>query len=48
MTFLYQMDFGDLAEVQMGYPFRSRLEHDPQGDIAVIQMKDIDSAFGAL
>ncbi len=28
----------------MGYPFRSRLEHDPQGDVAVIQMKDIDDA----
>lgn len=26
----------------MGYPFRSRLEHDPEGDVAVIQMKDID------
>lgn len=26
----------------MGYPFRSRLEHDPLGDVAVIQMKDID------
>ncbi len=36
------MNLGDLAEVQMGYPFRSRLEHDPQGDVAVIQMKDID------
>ncbi len=35
---------GDLADVQMGYPFRSRLEHDPQGDVAVIQMKDIDDA----
>lgn len=32
----------ELAEVQMGYPFRSRIEHDPQGDVAVIQMKDID------
>lgn len=32
----------DLAEVQMGYPFRSRLEHDPEGNVAVIQMKDID------
>jgi hypothetical protein len=31
-----------LADVQMGYPFRSRLEHDPRGDVAVIQMKDID------
>ena len=33
-----------LADVQMGYPFRSRVEHDPQGDVAVIQMKDIDDA----
>lgn len=38
------MNLGELAEVQMGYPFRSRLEHDPQGDVAVIQMKDIDEA----
>jgi len=38
------MSLGELAEVRMGYPFRSRLEHDPQGDIAVIQMKDIDDA----
>lgn len=38
------MTLSDLAEVQMGYPFRSRLEHDPEGDIAVIQMKDIDDA----
>ncbi len=36
------MSLGKLAEIQMGYPFRSRLEHDPQGDVAVIQMKDID------
>ena len=38
------MHLGEIADVQMGYPFRSRLEHDPQGDIAVIQMKDIDEA----
>jgi hypothetical protein len=38
------MKLGDLAEVQMGYPFRSRLEHDPAGDVAVVQMKDIDDA----
>ena len=38
------MILGQLADVQMGYPFRSRLEHDPQGDVAVIQMKDIDDA----
>lgn len=33
-----------IADVRMGYPFRSRLEHDPYGDVAVIQMKDIDDA----
>ncbi len=38
------MRLDDLADIQMGYPFRSRLEHDPQGDVAVIQMKDIDDA----
>lgn len=38
------MNLGDLADVQMGYPFRSRLEHDPRGNVAVIQMKDIDDA----
>jgi hypothetical protein len=38
------MNLGELTDVQMGYPFRSRLEHDPRGDIAVIQMKDIDDA----
>jgi len=38
------MRLGELAEVQMGYPFRARLEHDPQGDVAVVQMKDIDDA----
>lgn len=35
---------GDLAEIQMGYPFRSRLKPDPHGDVIVIQMKDIDDA----
>lgn len=28
----------------MGFPFRSRLEHDAAGAIAVVQMKDIDDA----
>lgn len=32
----------DIAEVRMGYSFRSRLETDAEGDVAVIQMKDID------
>jgi hypothetical protein len=43
-AFLQKMNLGELAEVQMGYPFRSRLEHDPEGDVTVIQMKDIDDA----
>ncbi len=38
------MELERLAEIQMGYPFRSRLEHDPRGNVAVIQMKDIDDA----
>lgn len=36
------MRLDSLAEVQMGYPFRSRVEHDPRGNVSVIQMKDID------
>lgn len=38
------MKLGEIADVRMGYPFRSRLEHDPQGNVIVIQMKDIDDA----
>ncbi|SPD63248.1 conserved protein of unknown function [Cupriavidus taiwanensis] len=34
----------DLAEVRMGYSFRSRLEPLLAGDVSVIQMKDIDDA----
>ena len=30
-----------IASVQMGYPFRSRLERDNKGNASVIQMKDI-------
>ncbi|MBI5901590.1 MAG: restriction endonuclease subunit S [Rhodocyclales bacterium] len=35
---------GQLANIRMGYPFRSRLEHEVMGAIAVVQMKDIDDA----
>lgn len=38
------MNLDELAEVQMGYPFRSRIEHNPNGDVTVIQMRDIDDA----
>lgn len=33
-----------ISEVRMGYSFRSRLEVDAEGDVAVIQMKDIDES----
>lgn len=35
---------GQVASIRMGYPFRSRLEHDPNGSTAVVQMKDVDEA----
>ncbi len=35
---------GQVASIRMGYPFRSRLEHDATGSLAVVQMKDIDDA----
>lgn len=35
---------GQVASIRMGYPFRSRLEHDETGATAVVQMKDIDDA----
>lgn len=37
-------NLGQVANVRMGYPFRSRLEHDPKGSVAVLQMKDIDES----
>ncbi|PKL96185.1 MAG: restriction endonuclease subunit S [Gammaproteobacteria bacterium HGW-Gammaproteobacteria-8] len=36
------MNLAALADIRMGYPFRSRIEHDPRGDVAVIQMKDME------
>lgn len=32
----------EIASIRMGFPFRSRLEHDAAGAVAVVQMKDID------
>ena len=37
------MRLREIADVRMGYPFRSRVKHDPQGNVAVLQMKDIDA-----
>jgi hypothetical protein len=36
----------DIAKVRLGIAFRSRLEHDPFGDVAILQMKDIDESAG--
>ncbi len=38
------MPLTKIAEIRMGYSFRSRLEVDAEGDVAVIQMKDIDDS----
>ena len=31
----------DVADVRSGYTFRGALEHDPAGDIRVLQIKDL-------
>lgn len=33
----------EIAVIRTGYPFRAKVERDPKGTIAVIQMKDIDA-----
>lgn len=40
------MPLEQIANVRMGYPFRSRLEPVPDGDVAVIQMTDMDESIG--
>lgn len=35
------VDLKQIASVQMGFPFRSRLDSDNKGNVSVIQMKDI-------
>lgn len=41
---LPHMQLSQIADVRMGYPFRSRVERDPNGDVAVVQMKDISDS----
>jgi hypothetical protein len=36
----------DVANVRMGYPFRSRVETAPSGGCLLVQMKDVDVAGG--
>ena len=35
---------GDLAEIRLGISFRERVRHDPDGNVAILQMKDVDEA----
>ena len=35
----------DLAEIRSGYQFREKVEHDPDGFVPVIQIKDLTSDF---
>lgn len=41
MMGVVKVQLRQIASVQMGYSFRSRLEADAAGDVAVIQMKDL-------
>lgn len=36
----------ELAQVQAGYPFRTTVEEAPDGDVRVIQMKDVSPELG--
>jgi hypothetical protein len=37
---------GDCATLHAGYPFRGPVEHSSAGDVAVVQMKDLDQELG--
>lgn len=37
-----QVKLKEIALIRTGYPFRGRIERDPEGAISVIQMKDLD------
>ena len=36
------MRLKEFAEILSGYPFRSRIEYTPDGDVSVIQIGDLD------
>lgn len=36
------MRLSEFAKIQSGYPFRSRMEYTPDGDVSVIQIGDLD------
>lgn len=39
-----QARLADIAEVRTGFPFRGKVQNDPSGTLAVVQMKDIVDA----
>lgn len=39
---------GSLAEIRVGHSFRSRIQDDPQGDIRVLQIRDVRSGVEIL
>lgn len=41
ITQFFMQKLKEIATVQMGYPFRARLERNEQGNVCVIQMKDL-------
>ncbi len=43
---MMQKKLSEIADIQLGFPFRGKLEDLPEGDVYVIQPKDIDSNGG--
>src|SRR5690625_1832136 len=42
------MKLKEIADISTGYSFRSKINHDPNGNIKVIQMSDVDRHQGIL
>lgn len=40
-----KLKLSDVAEIRSGYQFRERVEHDPSGQVPVIQIKDLTADF---
>ena len=42
------MKLSEIADISTGYSFRSKINHDPDGDTKVVQMSDVDKYKGIL
>jgi restriction endonuclease S subunit len=40
------MKLSDIVDISTGYSFRSKIKHEPDGGVKVIQMSDVDSVKG--